>query len=46
MEPATIIAVGSAAYALFSEVIGLNKKWESNSVVQAIVSIGKAIFGK
>ena len=46
METATIIAIGSAAYALFSEIVGLNPKWKSNSVVQVVVSIGKAIFGK
>lgn len=46
MEVATIVAVGSAAYALFSEVIGINKKWKSNSVVQVILSIGGKLFKK
>lgn len=46
MEPLTIIAIGSTAYALFSEIVGLNKKWESNSVIQIILSLGKAIFGR
>jgi len=43
-DPTTIIAIAGTVYALFSEIIGLNKKWKSNSVVQAILSIGSFIL--
>jgi hypothetical protein len=46
MEPLTILAIGSTLYALFSEVVGLNSKWKSNSVVQVLLTIGKTIFKK
>jgi len=46
MSTATIIAICTAAYGLASEVIGANKKWRRNTVVQAIMSVLGAAFGK
>ena len=46
LDTTTIIAISTAAYALFSEVVGLNKKWKANSVIQVILSIGKSLLGK
>ena len=44
MEPISIIAIISTVYAAASEIIGLNPKWKSNSVVQATMStIGKVL---
>lgn len=44
MEVGAIIAIGSAVYALASEIIGLNKGWESNSVVQVIMGVLSKVF--
>ena len=41
-----VIAVGSAVFALASEIIGMNKKWKSNSVVQLVLLFGKRLFSK
>lgn len=46
MEPMSIIAIGSAAYALFSEIIGLNPKWKSNSVIQVVLAVGNKLFSR
>lgn len=42
----SIIAIGSAIYALLSEVIGLNEEWESNSVIQVVMGVFKKLFTK
>jgi len=46
MEPATIVTIGTLVYALASEIIGLNSKWKSNSVVQVVMSFLGKLFGK
>ena len=46
MDSATLIAIGSAVYALLSEIIGCNKKAESNSVVQLIMGVFGKLLGK
>ncbi len=40
------IAIGTAAYALLSEVIGINPKWQSNSVVQITMKILGRLVGR
>lgn len=42
----TIMAIGSATYALLSEIIGLNAKWKSNSVVQVIMGVFNKVFAR
>jgi hypothetical protein len=37
-EPEVITAIISGLCLLASEVIGMNKKWKSNSIVQAIIT--------
>ena len=46
MDPITIGLVCTAGYAILSEVIGINKKLESNTVIQVILSIFKLGSGK
>ena len=46
MDPITVITIGTAAYALLSEIIGINPKWQSNSVVQLAMAILGRVFGK
>jgi hypothetical protein len=46
MGVAEILAIGGAVYALASEIIGLKDEWESNSVVQVVMSVFGKIFGK
>ena len=46
IDQAQIFAISAIVFALFSEVVGLNSKWESNSIVQLFLSIGKKIFTK
>lgn len=46
MDPITVITVGTAAYALLSEIIGLNPRWKSNSVVQLVMVILGRVFGR
>ena len=43
-EPATLLAIGGILVGAASEVIGLNKKWQSNSVVQIIMAGLKRVF--
>lgn len=45
MEPITIIATVSTIYGAASELIGMNKKWKSNSVVQATMATTKKFLG-
>lgn len=42
----TITAIGSTVYALASDLIGMNKKWESNSVVQLVMGVLGKMFSK
>jgi len=46
MTTATIIAICTSVYGLASEIIGANKKWKSNTVVQAVMSVLGSIFGE
>lgn len=46
MSTAAIIAICTSVYSLASEIIGLNKKWKSNSVVQVVMGVLGSIFGK
>ena len=44
MEPITIVAIVGVIYSAASEIIGLNPKWKSNSVVQVTLStVGKLL---
>lgn len=38
--------IGAAILLCASEIIGLNPKWQSNSVVQAILALAGKIFQK
>lgn len=44
MDPITIIAIASTIYGAASEIIGMNKKMKSNSVVQATMSGTKKLL--
>ena len=43
-EPATLLAIGGILVGAASEIIGLNKKWQSNSIVQAVMTGLKKVF--
>jgi len=40
----TIMVIGTATYALLSEVIGLKEKWKANSVIQVVMSVLGKLF--
>lgn len=46
MDPITIGLVCTAGYAVLSEIIGMNKKLKSNSVVQILLAVFKVGSGK
>ena len=41
MDPITIGLVCTAGYAILSELIGMNKKLKSNSVIQILMAVFK-----
>ena len=46
LDTTTLIAIGTAAYALLSEIIGCSKKAQSNSVVQLVMGVLGKLFGR
>ena len=45
-NPELITAIACIVLAAGSELIGLNKKWKSNSIVQLIMVVARAITGR